>query len=492
MSLPPNPFPGPVPLTEKDQIFGREREKKELIDRLIADRLVLLYSPSGAGKSSLLNAGVLQKMRERKYRTHKPIRVGYDPPAGLDVNRYEWSCANSLEIAYTGQSLSDIFGQPARDLFIFDQFEEVITRAPGKPEHRLDFFKHLGEALRVPGRWAIFAIREDYLAPVQEYLEWLPTQLASSMRLNILNMEDARKSILRPIEESKAVTFEEGALDALLADLARDGWVEPVQLQVVCKDLWEQLDKKGLTKITKTLVTESGSAELALEKYYGNVVQRIAASDAARKSGVTERAIRNWFGESLISASNTRLHVIKGDEKTGALPTTVVEELEHAHLVRSEKRGSTWCELTHDRLILPVTNSNRQWKKKLSLLQREAEVWAKERTPDHLLRGRRLLEGWRWAREHHPEMNAQEADYLRQSLGGLRRRVLIRTGLVVVFLWIAYASGMRSGRIGRATTRTSSRLRCAPPLPRIVRPSRQAGHWKPRITSNKPAAWSIG
>jgi len=62
MSLPPNPFPGPVPLRETDQLFSK-RETAEVIGRLVADRLVLLYSPSGAGKGSLRNAGVMSKLQ---------------------------------------------------------------------------------------------------------------------------------------------------------------------------------------------------------------------------------------------------------------------------------------------------------------------------------------------------------------------------------------------------------------------------------------------
>src|SRR5689334_2972029 len=106
-----NPFPGPVPFQDGDTIFGRDREIAELVDRLIADRWVLLYSPSGAGKSSLLNAGVLQRMRERRFRTHPPIRVGLQVPAG--VNRYVWSCAASLEAIYSGsERLTDLMVNP--------------------------------------------------------------------------------------------------------------------------------------------------------------------------------------------------------------------------------------------------------------------------------------------------------------------------------------------------------------------------------------------
>jgi WD40 repeat protein len=214
-----------------------------------------------------------------------------------------------------------------------------------------------------------------------------------------------------------------------------------VQLQVVCKDLWEELGKQNLSLITKQLLSTSGSAELALEKYYNTVVRDVAAGEVAGKLGVGERAIRDWFGSSLISESNTRLQVIKGDLKTGTLPTKVVDELEHAHLVRSDTRRNTWCELTHDRLIRPVTRSNIAWKEAhLSVLQRETELWIiGGSSPDRLLRGTSYRESVRWARRHPAEVTPKEKEYLTRSRRAARRSRLLIAAAVAVLAIIMQA-----------------------------------------------------
>jgi hypothetical protein len=59
MKSPANPYVGPRPLTAGEKLYGRDRELADLMDLLIAKRIVLLYSPSGAGKSSLLQAGLM-------------------------------------------------------------------------------------------------------------------------------------------------------------------------------------------------------------------------------------------------------------------------------------------------------------------------------------------------------------------------------------------------------------------------------------------------
>jgi len=55
-----NPSVGPRSIGGKEhedkKLYGREREVDDLLDLVIAERIVLLYSPSGAGKTSLLQA----------------------------------------------------------------------------------------------------------------------------------------------------------------------------------------------------------------------------------------------------------------------------------------------------------------------------------------------------------------------------------------------------------------------------------------------------
>src|ERR1700730_18222934 len=59
------PFIGLTPFADSDAayFFGRKSERRVLVDKLLASRLTLLYGESGAGKSSLLNAGVVFELR---------------------------------------------------------------------------------------------------------------------------------------------------------------------------------------------------------------------------------------------------------------------------------------------------------------------------------------------------------------------------------------------------------------------------------------------
>src|SRR3954467_1528049 len=97
----PIPYVGPRPYRKGETIYGRERETSELLDLLIAERIILLYSPSGAGKSSLLNAAILPKMAEQNFQVYPTIRLNMEPPKNLSLNenfnRYVYSCIQSIE-----------------------------------------------------------------------------------------------------------------------------------------------------------------------------------------------------------------------------------------------------------------------------------------------------------------------------------------------------------------------------------------------------------
>src|SRR5438128_12431689 len=71
------PYPGPRPFRsdERDFFFGRRPETRDLFSYITAHRAVLLYASSGAGKTSLINAGVIPELRNAGFSVLPPARV---------------------------------------------------------------------------------------------------------------------------------------------------------------------------------------------------------------------------------------------------------------------------------------------------------------------------------------------------------------------------------------------------------------------------------
>jgi hypothetical protein len=446
----PNPYVGPRAFLPGEPLFGRDREARELLALLLAERIVLLQSPSGAGKTSLIQALLLAALRNEEIDVLPVIRVSAEPApedreAVRGANRYVLGALLSMDgqlpvvrqtpVAELARMSLDGYlseltrragepGTPARpQALIFDQFEEILHLDPTDVAAKEEFFDQAGAALRRDrDRWALFSMREDYVGALEPYVRRLPTRLRTTFRLDLLGEAAARQAIVEPARRH-GVEFLAAAATALVDDL-RSVWVqrpdgsrdeqlgphiEPVQLQVVCHRLWSRLPP-GAREVRPEGIEAAGDVDAALAGYYADRVAAIAA-----KTGVGERAIREWVEGQLITEQRTRGQVLFAPEESEGLKNSAIKELVDAHLVREERRrGFTWYELAHDRLIDPVRADNAEWTaRSLSELQRLAGLWARQGRPAGLLlAGPGLREAEAWAGRHEAELTPAERDFL--------------------------------------------------------------------------------
>jgi WD40 repeat protein len=476
-----NPYVGPRAFQYGERIYGRNREVLDLLDLLIAERITLLHSPSGAGKTSLVQAGLIPRLEHEGFHVLPVTRVGLEPPPGprspRAPNRYLLSLLLSLEQGLPADrqlrlgelvelDLAEYLRRRASgddradgEVLILDQFEELLVLDPTDQPAKAAFLAQLGEVLRDRRRWALFAMREDWIGGLDPYVRWLPTRLSTTFRLDFLDEAAARSAIQSPALEA-GVRCSDAAASKLVDDLRRvrvqrpagateepGPYVEPVQLQVVCRRLWERLPADA-TEIQQSHVEAVGDVDSALADYY---VERVRA--IAEETGTGEGVIREWFDRQLITEQGFRAQVLRGPAGDGEAGEEVLRLLEDAHLVRGEqRRGATWFELAHDRLIGPIRASNAAWRERnLGALQRQAALWQQEGRPDGLLlRGDALAEAERWAAENPHQLSAADGDFLaacramalreRAELARSARRLRWLAAALAVFLVISLVS----------------------------------------------------
>jgi len=369
----------------------------DLLYLLIAERIVLLHSPSGAGKTSLIEAKLVPKLLKRRFEVLPTMRVSIGPSSDIElppeINRYVLSLLLCLEGEAEGEeqaaqkmgpeelrqlaamTLADYLARRLEDsdaekvLLIFDQFEEILTADPTDLNAKQEFFAQTADALRDPRYWALFAMREDHVAALDPYLRPLPISLSTTYRLELLGRESACDAVQKPARKV-GVEFADDAAQTLVDDLRQvriqrlDGsmqkrlgpYVEPAQLQVVCRLLWPR-PRPNQVEITEADVKSFGTVEKALGTYYAGEVARVAD-----ETDVPERMIRDWFDGQLITEQGFRGQVMQGVDQSEGLKNDAIRRLIDAYLVRQERRrGITWFELAHDRLIEPVRRSNANW-----------------------------------------------------------------------------------------------------------------------------------
>lgn len=176
-----SPFRGPTPYRDDGAdaavFFGRDREKLDLQNLIGANSFVILYSQSGAGKSSLINAGIRQSFKEAGDFELLPTVSARDFDALHDaetralVEQYNPFSALTLRIVmeddkkwrqlassqkmlalstYMGMRPgigSEEEGLHKPRLLIFDQLEHIFTAYPEYWFYRDSFFIDIADAV---------------------------------------------------------------------------------------------------------------------------------------------------------------------------------------------------------------------------------------------------------------------------------------------------------------------------------------------------------
>ena len=400
------PYVGPRPFgrNEKDLFFGRDRETRDLCSLVVAHPIVLLYAASGAGKSSLLNAGLIPLLEARGYEVLPSARVsgrirdavnnaGVDNVyafnilsswAGPSVDPRDLVKADIASFLASRPHRKDAAGEPVLRVALLDQFEELFTFARERWQERAALIRQLAEALeRDPLLRIVLVMRREFVARLETFAPLLPQALRTRFPLDELGPKAAQEAIEGPlartdrkiepeasqrlVEELRTVTVR-GAGGEDIETVGPS--VEPVQLQVACAKLWDDLPPDVHT-ITAAHIETYGDVDKALKRFYED-----ALSAAETKTGVSKDRLRLWVDRYLITPGGTRGTVYRGPESTGreerAIPNAAVDVLEEKHLIRAEARagGERWYELTHDRFVGPIRESNRVWKEHYERRQR--------------------------------------------------------------------------------------------------------------------------
>ncbi len=450
------PYVGPYPFRREDKeiFFGRDREARDLMSCVIAHSETVFYAQSGAGKTSLLNAKLLPILEAEDFEVLPSARVQGPLQGAAPKNIYvfhtlmSWAGAGADPNRLAGMSLveylktlphkTDEDGVAKLRIAVFDQFEELFTFYLERWPERLGFFKQVSAALENdPLLRVVFSMREDHIAEMDPYASLMPERMRTRYRLERLRESEALKAVERPLEPT-GFRFAPGVAKRLVRNLlqapaatsdnrspaviAQLEFVEPVQLQVVCKKLWKgiQGEEEPESKIiTDKYVEKCADVDAALAEFYEDCLQ-----ETIKETKVAESDLRQWFERELITPAGTRGMVFRGLSATERLPNQVVDKLENLYLIRPEMRGqSAWYELTHDRFIEPILASNRGWRAKQSesaqsvqQFEKLAEQWVTDhRSRSRLLSFEQYLDARHWQRNPNLELTPALIELIRAS-----------------------------------------------------------------------------
>ncbi len=392
-------YPGAKPFQtdQQDIFFGRNKDAETLFQLTSLERLVVLYSKSGLGKSSLINAGLIPRMVQQG-QVH-PVQVRFGAWVSGSLND---PLISTTERIHAGQAPQDFLDKlvpgddslwrqvksrqlsdPGFDNFIliFDQFEELFTYPQ---EQILRFKKELGELIytQIPQRYrdavekniselsdevlealhrpmngqVLLAIRSDRLHLLDRLSDYLPTILSHCYELGPMDATQASRAIEQPARAqgdfaSHPFYYEKTALDAILDFLTQNGTekIESFQLQILCQSVEQTVIRQQLASVG---VQNLGNLEAIYENYYDDQIGSI--EDPAE-----QQAARQLIEDELIfEDEERRLSLYEGIITHKIKPETLRQLVDH-HLLRPEPsaQGGYTYELSHDTLVSPVLKS---------------------------------------------------------------------------------------------------------------------------------------
>jgi len=288
------PYPGLMSFQERDApvFFGRGEAIREGLDRLHNLRryggkaLLLVLGASGCGKSSLVRAGVVPRLRRdpESWLVLDPFRPRLDPFAELAkalTNAFSAKGSPAPEAPATAvdlqRQLEDLrraSGQREATVVIsIDQFEELLgDGGDSAAEQGIGgdpFLAFLREAMQDPsGRLVVLAtLRSDFLGTFQCHQKLLGL-LFDDLKLGPMEVEGYTQVIEGPAEVA-GLRLEPGLSQRLVAD-TQTGDALPL-LAFTLRELWERYGRDG--DLTLTEYGSLGGLEGSVQRTADGVFQ---------------------------------------------------------------------------------------------------------------------------------------------------------------------------------------------------------------------------
>jgi Novel STAND NTPase 1/TIR domain len=486
------PFPGLLAFDERlaGVYFGRETETQTILEHLRKmrangePRLLMIVGGSGSGKSSLLKAGVLPRLKHKTFDTEWVVlpTLRYGEQANEQRNIFDqlavnvaelfpkdakstpdWKLLRTTLISEDVKRAVKIFIETSQDLSLarncsnatvliaVDQFEELLTPSAGPIAARfLGFLKELlncanGQLL------VIGTMRSDHLDIYEKSSAALQAPFFQPWRLGPFPPERIEEVIRKPAGRAHVEITDE-----LVERLQRD--TPTVEALPLLAFTLEKL-YRGYASDGKLELQEYASLG-GMEGSIQTCIERIAPRDSLSTSDAA--ALRLSFVKYLAQV-NDKGEVVRLRARWDDLPDAgkpILEKFVNERLlIRSEsksedesERRSVSIEVAHEAMF-------RCWSDLKEWLRTSADMlrWRRDVQRDRAndlkwtgLRPAQLAVARDWPKRRREELTAEEVDWINRGiLWGRIRRGIAATVVLVVALLAGIASWQRNEAINR-------------------------------------------
>src|SRR5262245_478078 len=270
VAVPSNPFVGLRPFNSDEALlfFGRREQTVELLRRLHRDHFIAVVGSSGCGKSSLVRAGLIPKLRagflteDRDQWLLAVMKPGGAPlrnlaaalieaiPAGGDVEDFAETILAGGAQAVIEQLSSSLAHSDANLLLLVDQFEEIFRYGveSGKPERQAEaedfvsIMQALAEQRRLP-IYVVMTMRSDFLGDC-DHFHGLPEAMNRGQYLVPRLTRQQRQQAIEGPSLLFGAAISPRLLDRLLNDVGDKSDQLPVMQHALMRT-WEEWQREA-------------------------------------------------------------------------------------------------------------------------------------------------------------------------------------------------------------------------------------------------------
>jgi WD40 repeat protein/serine/threonine protein kinase len=448
---PENPYKGLRAFQESDadDFFGRERLIDKLLHRFREDNLsgqfLALIGPSGSGKSSIMKAGLVPKLRQGVVAGSDTwfivemipgaypmeeleaalLRIAINPPASLlqQMNEDERGVARAIKRILPAEG--------GEVLLVIDQFEEIFTQVEDEQARR-HFLSAIAAAVKDTNcrLRVLLTLRADFYDRPLLYPEF--GQLISEQSVTVLPLstEELTRAIVEPAEKNNLLLHHD-LIARIVADVGEQPGALPL-LQYALTELFERRDHRRLTLqayqdiggVTGALARRADELYSAMNETQQAAVRQVFLRLVTLGEGNEDTRRRARLDEllSLQIDDATVQHVLDAYGKYRLLtfdrdPVTRTPTVEIAHeaLIRQWKQFRLWLDENREGLRLQrrLSSATTEWK--------NANYDA-----SFLATGTRLTQFEDWLRQTEIILADAEREYYEASLKERSRQEVLR------------------------------------------------------------------
>jgi hypothetical protein len=429
------PYRGLLHFREEDApfFFGREAAIDKLMDSLKLQPFVAVVGASGSGKSSVVRAGLVPRLRSDRdtvweivllVPTDQPLRslamalIPLLDPTLSEVDRLAEASKLTEHFSSKRVSVRDVIRRildrqsgTDRVLIVVDQFEELYTLTSVDSVRRLFLDELLAASSNLESRITVaITLRGDFVGKAFTYRALSDRLQDAQINLGPMTREELESAIRKPAEKMQ-FEFEAGLVWRILDAVGDQPGNLPL-LEFALEELWE--NRRGRILLNESY-DDMGELKGALAKKAGDffvqlsladqkVLQRVflrivrpseSGEDTRRRAAFTE--LPSEGAELVFKLANERL-LVTSKSANGAEQTV---EVAHEALISNWGTLRSW--INEDREFL-------LWRERFGAFLAE---WQRvEKNEDGLLRGPLLTEAQKWFDRRSQDLSEQERAFI--------------------------------------------------------------------------------